>query len=61
MSKCQHTNAVTKTYVGSTDTYQYCLDCWETFDGEETPAKKALIAVAAEAEERYGVLVEEES
>jgi hypothetical protein len=33
--------------VGETDTYQYCPDCFTTFGGEETPAKKALIHAAA--------------
>lgn len=47
MSVCTHPRAVTKTYVGSTDTYEYCPDCMETWGGEETPQKKALIAAAA--------------
>ena len=51
---CKHKNAVTKTYVGSTETYQFCPDCGETFGGEETPAKKQLIADAAAAEEAFG-------
>lgn len=49
--KCTHQNAVTKKYVGSSDTYQFCPDCWETFGGEETPQKKKLIEDAARAEE----------
>ena len=49
---CAHPKAITKTYVGSTDTYEFCPDCYETFGGEETPAKKALIRAAAMAEER---------
>lgn len=43
---CTHKNAVVKRYVGSTETYNYCPDCWETFGGEETKAKKALLAAA---------------
>lgn len=46
---CIHPKAETKRYVGSTETYQYCPDCMTTFGGEETPAKKALIAAAAAA------------
>lgn len=51
---CKHENTVTKPYVGSTETYQFCPDCWETFGGEETPAKKQLIADADAAEEVFG-------
>lgn len=51
---CKHEAAVTKTYVGSAETYKFCPDCWHTFGGEETAAKKALIAAAAEAEEAFG-------
>lgn len=46
---CAHERAVTKRYVGSKQTYQYCPDCMETFGGEETPEKKRLIAAAARA------------
>ena len=49
-TSCQHPKAVTKRYVGSTETYQYCPDCMTTFGGEETPAKKALIAAACHAD-----------
>jgi hypothetical protein len=56
---CKHENAVTKRYVGSEETYQYCPDCWETFGGQETPAKKQLIADAAEAQELYGPELED--
>lgn len=52
MSPCSHPHAITKKYVGTSDEYQYCPDCWETFGGEETPAKKALIRAAAMADER---------
>jgi hypothetical protein len=41
--------AVVKRYVGSTETYDYCPDCLETWGGEETPAKKALIQAACDA------------
>lgn len=51
---CKHPKAQTKRYVGSTETYCYCPDCMETWGGEETPAKKALIAAAAEYEDRLG-------
>lgn len=51
MVTCTHPNAVTKKYVGSTETYKFCGDCYETFGGEETPAKKALIRAAAMADE----------
>ncbi len=47
---CAHPRAVVKKYVGSTDTYNYCPDCLETWGGEETPAKKALIRAAARAD-----------
>jgi len=30
-------------------TYKHCPTCFETWDGEETPAKKALIQAAARA------------
>jgi hypothetical protein len=59
VTTCSHPAPVTKTYIGSTTTYQYCPDCLGTFGGEETPAKKALIRIAAIAEERYGILVED--
>jgi hypothetical protein len=47
---CAHQNAVIKRYVGSTETYHYCPDCLETWGGEETVAKKALLADAARAD-----------
>jgi hypothetical protein len=46
---CAHAAAVTKKYVGSSETYRYCPACMTTFGGEETPAKKKLIADAAAA------------
>lgn len=46
---CTHPKAVVKTYVGTTETYHYCPSCFETWGGEETPAKKALIRAASEA------------
>jgi hypothetical protein len=51
---CKHPKAQTKKYVGSQETYCYCPDCMETWGGEETPAKKALIAAAARYEEMLG-------
>lgn len=53
MSDCLHPNARTKKYVGSTETYQYCPDCFETFGGEETPAKKELLRAAATADQLW--------
>ncbi len=50
-SDCSHPHAVVKRYVGSSDTYSYCPDCFSTWGGEETPEKKALIAAAALADE----------
>lgn len=47
---CTHPNAITKQYVGGQGEYKFCPDCWETFGGEETPAKQALIRAAAKAE-----------
>lgn len=43
---CEHLKAVTKRYVGSAETYEYCPECGATWGGEETPAKRALIAGA---------------
>lgn len=54
MDHCSHPNAQEKKYVGSTETYFSCPDCFETWGGEETPAKKALIAAAAQYEEALG-------
>jgi len=48
--KCTHRRRHEKSYVGSLETYFYCPDCLETWGGEETPAKKALIASAARAQ-----------
>lgn len=48
--ECAKTQAVVKTYVGSTDTYNYCPNCLHTWGGEETSAKKALIRAAARAD-----------
>lgn len=50
--KCGSPKAVIKTYVGSTETYNYCpeMTCLHTWGGEETPAKKALIAAACQAD-----------
>lgn len=50
-----------KRYVGSTDTYFFCVECSHTYGGEETPRKKALIAAAARAnvtedDEVYGYI-----
>ncbi len=36
-----------KKYIGNQGTYRYCSGCKETFGGEETKAKKALVAGAA--------------
>lgn len=49
---CSHPNAVAKKYVGTNESYMFCPDCLETFGGEETPAKRALIEAAAIADER---------
>lgn len=54
-TSCQHPRAVVKRYVGEPEgapnsTYNYCPDCMETWGGEETPAKKALIRAAARAD-----------
>jgi hypothetical protein len=46
---CAHPRAVTKRYLGSPETYEYCPDCLHTWGGEETPAKKALIDAACRA------------
>jgi hypothetical protein len=59
VAECKHENARTKRYVGSDQTYQFCPDCWETFGGEESPAKKKLIAEAAKAQELFGSEVED--
>ena len=59
MSTCSHPHPVTKKYVGSTETYQYCPVCFETWGGEETPAKKKLIAAAALADD-LGISSEQE-
>ena len=48
---CAHPNATTKRYVGSAETYQFCPACFETWGGEETAAKRELLASAAAAEE----------
>jgi hypothetical protein len=48
---CDHGNAVEKRYVGSTDSYRYCPDCWATWGGEETQTKRALLSDAARLEE----------
>lgn len=48
---CRHPRAETRKYVGSEKTYKFCPGCWETFGGEETPAKKALVAAAARYDE----------
>jgi hypothetical protein len=56
---CLHSNAVAKKYVGTTETYFFCVDCFATFGGEETEAKKALIKAAATAEE-LGVAPDDE-
>lgn len=48
--KCDCKRAYTKRYVGSTDTYQFCPDCFRLSGGEETPEKRALINDAAYAE-----------
>jgi len=61
MSTCTHPRAITKRYVGSTDTYQTCPDCWEVFGGEETRTKRRLIGAAARAnvtemDEVFGVV-----
>lgn len=55
---CTHDKAVTKRYVGSTETYEFCPECFETFGGEETPRKKALLRDAARAQE-MGLVSEE--
>jgi hypothetical protein len=47
---CEHPKAVTKRYVGSTKSYQYCPDCLSTWGGEETAAKKTLLNDAARAD-----------
>lgn len=47
---CKHPKAVVKTYVGTIEAYNYCPDCFETWGGEETSAKKALMHEAAEAD-----------
>lgn len=47
---CTHLRAVTKRYIGSEQTYRYCPDCLQTWGGEETAAKRALIRAAAEAD-----------
>lgn len=49
MKDCKHEKAGVKRYVGSTDTYNFCPSCFHTWGGEETSAKKALIAAAAGA------------
>lgn len=50
--KCRHPKAQKKRYVGTTETYWYCPDCMTTWGGEEGPAKRALIAAAAQADEQ---------
>ena len=55
---CTHQNTITKKYLGSSDTYEFCLDCLEAFGGEETPTKKALIRCSAQADDLFGVCVE---
>jgi hypothetical protein len=56
---CKHERALTKRYLGSEETYQFCPDCWETFGGEEGPAKQRMLADAAQAEELLGLEVED--
>lgn len=46
---CAHPAPQVKRYVGSTETYSYCADCLATWNGEETPRKKAFIGAAARA------------
>jgi hypothetical protein len=56
---CLHPNAVAKKYVGTDETYFFCIDCLATFGGEETEAKKALIRAAATADD-LGVVPDDE-
>lgn len=51
MRKCDHPRARVKRYLGSTETYSECPDCWETWGGQETPQKKALLTAAARYED----------
>lgn len=60
MNPCKHPNATIKKYVGSQDTYNYCPDCFATWGGEETQAKKDLIRDAAEYDDRDPYLFADE-
>jgi hypothetical protein len=48
-SACAHAGAVTKTYVGSDDTYRWCGDCFTILEGAE-PSAEALVEAAARAD-----------
>ena len=47
---CSHPNTKTKRYVGSEETYKHCPSCLNTWDGEETAQKKALIQAACDGD-----------
>lgn len=48
---CPHARTRVKRYVGSTETYRFCDDCWENID--EDPRWKKLKQAAAEAIEQF--------